>query len=118
MVSRDVTITNNIGLHARPATFFVQKANTYRSVIKIEKDDRTVSARVCSGSHSELPKNDHNFACRRADEEEAIDGLAALFDGFTMIISINKTGGRAMLRCFNTCEPGTIIFSQQHRRTK
>nr|MCR4906091.1 HPr family phosphocarrier protein [Clostridiales bacterium] len=40
MISCDVTIKNNVGLHARPATFFIQKANSYKSSIWVEKDDR------------------------------------------------------------------------------
>ena len=32
MVSRNITIKNSVGLHARPATFFIQKANSYKSM--------------------------------------------------------------------------------------
>ena len=49
MTQRNVTITNNIGLHARPATFFIQKANTFKSSIWIEKDDRKVNAKSLLG---------------------------------------------------------------------
>ena len=49
MVKREMTITNNIGLHARPATFFIQKANTFKSSIWIEKDDRKVNAKSLLG---------------------------------------------------------------------
>lgn len=49
MVKQEVTITNNIGLHARPATFFIQKANTFKSSIWIEKDDRRVNAKSLLG---------------------------------------------------------------------
>ena len=49
MISRDVVITNTSGLHARPATFFVQKANAYKSTIWIEKDDRKVNAKSLLG---------------------------------------------------------------------
>ena len=49
MVKRDVTVTNNIGLHARPATFFIQKANTYHSSVWVEKDDRRVNAKSLLG---------------------------------------------------------------------
>ena len=49
MTQREVTITNNIGLHARPATFFIQKANTFKSSIWIEKDDRRVNAKSLLG---------------------------------------------------------------------
>lgn len=49
MVKRDVVITNNIGLHARPATFFIQKANSFKSSIWLEKDDRKVNAKSLLG---------------------------------------------------------------------
>jgi phosphotransferase system HPr (HPr) family protein len=49
MISRDVTITNAIGLHARPATFFIQKANSYKSSIWVEKEDRKVNAKSLLG---------------------------------------------------------------------
>lgn len=86
MISRDVKITNNIGLHARPATFFVQKANCYRSVIKVEKDDRVVSAKSLLGVLSLGVAKGMTITLRAegVDEEEAINGLAALIDaGFT-----------------------------------
>lgn len=80
MISRDVKITNNIGLHARPATFFVQKANCYRSVIKVEKDDRVVSAKSLLGILSLGIAKGMTITLRAegVDEEEAINGLAEL----------------------------------------
>ena len=38
MKSCTVIIQNNEGLHARPATFFIQKANSYKSTLWIAKD--------------------------------------------------------------------------------
>ena len=32
MYVKEVTVENQVGLHARPATFFIQKANEYKSV--------------------------------------------------------------------------------------
>ena len=49
MVRKEVTITNNIGLHARPATFFIQKANTFKSSVWIEKEERKVNAKSLLG---------------------------------------------------------------------
>jgi phosphocarrier protein len=49
MIKRDVVVTNNIGLHARPATFFIQKANSYKASLWIEKDDRRVNAKSLLG---------------------------------------------------------------------
>ncbi|MBQ9079818.1 MAG: HPr family phosphocarrier protein [Clostridia bacterium] len=82
MVSRDVKITNNIGLHARPATFFVQKANCYRSVIKVEKDDRIVSAKSLLGILSLGIAKGMTITLRAdgPDEADAVEGLATLID--------------------------------------
>ncbi len=49
MLTKEVTINNQVGLHARPATFFIQKANEYKSSIWIEKDDRKVNAKSLLG---------------------------------------------------------------------
>ena len=49
MITKEVKISNAIGLHARPATFFIQKANTYNSTIWVEKDDRRVNAKSLLG---------------------------------------------------------------------
>jgi len=49
MVVKSVTITNPVGLHARPATFFIQKANEFKCSIWMEKDDRKVNAKSLLG---------------------------------------------------------------------
>ena len=49
MITCNVTINNNVGLHARPATFFIQKANSYKCSIWVEKDDRKVNAKSLLG---------------------------------------------------------------------
>ena len=49
MCVKDVVIQNQVGLHARPATFFIQKANEYKSSIWVEKDDRKVNAKSLLG---------------------------------------------------------------------
>lgn len=49
MVSSEVTVNNSVGLHARPATFFIQRANSFKSSIWVEKDDRRVNAKSLLG---------------------------------------------------------------------
>lgn len=80
MISREVTITNSIGLHARPATFFIQKANSYKSSIWVEKDDRRVNAKSLLGvlSLGIAQGMTVTLIADGQDEETALDGLMEL----------------------------------------
>ena len=80
MISRGLTINNNVGLHARPATFFVQKANSFKSAIWVEKEDCRVNAKSLLGVLSLGITKGTNITliADGADEGAAIDSLAAL----------------------------------------
>ena len=82
MISKNVTIQNNVGLHARPATFFIQKANTYQSSVWVEKEDRRVNAKSLLGVLSlGITKGmTVTLIADGSDEKEAIDGLTELID--------------------------------------
>ena len=82
MISRNVSIQNNVGLHARPATFFIQKANTYRSGVWVVKDDRKVSAKSLLGVLSiGIAKGmTITIVADGDDEEAAIKGLVELIE--------------------------------------
>ena len=82
MISKNVTIQNNVCLHARPATFFIQKANTYQSSVWVEKEDRRVNAKSLLGVLSlGITKGmTVTLIADGSDEKEAIDGLAELID--------------------------------------
>ncbi len=82
MISRDVTIKNSVGLHARPATFFIQKANSYRSSIWVEREDRRVNAKSLLGvlSLGIVKGMTITLIADGNDEQDALDGLAALVD--------------------------------------
>ena len=45
MKHEDITITNAVGLHARPASIFVQTSNKFSSDIQIEYDQKTANAK-------------------------------------------------------------------------
>ena len=49
MFVKDVMVQNQVGLHARPATFFIQKANEFKSSIWVEKEERRVNAKSLLG---------------------------------------------------------------------
>ena len=80
MISRNVVIQNSVGLHARPATFFVQKANSYKSSIWVEKEDCRVNAKSLLGVLSlGISKGASiTLIADGADESEAIEGLTSL----------------------------------------
>ena len=80
MLSRDVKIVNEVGLHARPATFFIQKANTYKSSIWIEKEDRRVNAKSLLGvlSMGIVKGTLVTLIADGDDENEALNGLEKL----------------------------------------
>ena len=80
MKTRDVVITNASGLHARPATFFIQKANSYKCTILVEKDDRKVNAKSLLGVLSlGIAKGmTITLIADGQDEEVALNGLVSL----------------------------------------
>ena len=82
MISRSVTIQNSIGLHARPATFFIQKANSYNCSVWIEKDDRRVNAKSLLGvlSLGIVKGTTVTLIADGADENAAIDSLSDLIN--------------------------------------
>ena len=82
MISRDIVINNASGLHARPATFFIQKANSYSCSVWIEKDDRKVNAKSLLGvlSMGIARGMSITLVADGQGEEEALAGLIALID--------------------------------------
>ena len=82
MMTQEVTVRNSVGLHARPATFFIQKANSYKSSIWVEKDDRRVNAKSLLGvlSLGVTEGSTITILADGSDEEVAIAGLCAMVE--------------------------------------
>ena len=80
MFNKDVVVQNQVGLHARPATFFIQKANNFKSSIWVSKDDRKVNAKSLLGVLSlGIAKGmTVKLTAEGLDEEAAINGLVSL----------------------------------------
>ncbi len=80
MYSKEVEVQNQVGLHARPATFFIQKANEFKSSIWVEKDERKVNAKSLLGvlSLGITKGTTINILADGADEEEAVVTLVNL----------------------------------------
>ncbi len=80
MLTKEVVINNQVGLHARPATFFIQKANEFKSSIWIEKEDRRVNAKSLLGvlSLGIVKGTSISLIADGNDEEAALDTLTEL----------------------------------------
>ena len=82
MFVKDVTVQNQVGLHARPATFFIQKANEFKSQIWIDKDELKVNAKSLLGvlSLGIVGGTEIRIAANGVDEEEAVEELVKLVE--------------------------------------
>ena len=86
MFVKEVFVKNQVGLHARPATFFIQKANEYKSSIWVEKEERRVNAKSLLGvlSLGIVGGITIRIIADGPDEEQAVEGLVKLVDsGFS-----------------------------------
>ncbi|MBR2460006.1 MAG: HPr family phosphocarrier protein [Clostridia bacterium] len=84
-MTRDITITNALGMNANNSPLFVQKANSYKSTILVQTEERQVNAKSLLGVVSLGIKRGMNITliAEGADAEQALDGLCALIaDGF------------------------------------
>ncbi|MGM9618474.1 MAG: HPr family phosphocarrier protein [Oscillospiraceae bacterium] len=80
MYTQEVTVTNEVGLHAKPATYFIQKANEFQSGIWVEKDERRVNAKSLLGvlSLGIVQGTAITLIADGSDEEAAVKALAEL----------------------------------------
>ena len=80
MFTKEVKVTNQVGLYARPATFFIQKANEFKSTILVEKDERRVNAKSLLGILSLGIVKDSvvTLTADGPDAEEAVTALITL----------------------------------------
>ena len=86
MYTKEVLVQNKAGLHARPATFFIQKANEYKSTVWVEKDERRVSGKSLLGvlSLGVVGGTTIKIIADGSDEKDATEGIVALVEsGFT-----------------------------------
>ena len=80
MYIKQATVNNQVGLHARPATFFIQKANEFKSTIWVEKDEQRVNAKSLLGvlSLGIIKGSTIDLIADGTDEKDAVDALVEL----------------------------------------
>ena len=82
MCVKEVLVQNQVGLHARPATFFIQKANEFKSSIWVEKEECRVNAKSLLGvlSLGIVGGTNIRIIADGSDEEEAVNSLVELVE--------------------------------------
>ena len=86
MYDKKVTVQNQVGLHARPATFFIQKANEYKATVWVEKDERRVNSKSLLGvlSLGIVGGTEIRVIADGPDDKEAVEALVKMVEaGFT-----------------------------------
>ncbi|MBQ2945174.1 MAG: HPr family phosphocarrier protein [Clostridia bacterium] len=80
MISKKITVEHPYGLHARPATYFIQKANEFKSNIDIMREGRRVNAKSLLGvlSLGVVKGMEITIIANGSDEEAAVDALCDL----------------------------------------
>jgi phosphocarrier protein len=80
MTTRDATIVNPLGLHARPAAALVKLASTFKSSIEIVRDGTSVNGKSIMGVMMLAAEcgSTIQFRADGPDAEEAVAALAAL----------------------------------------
>jgi phosphocarrier protein len=82
VLSRDVTIVNKRGLHARAAAKFVTLAETFGACVEVVRDGQNVNARSIMGLMMLGAGRGSSIELRAEgwDAKEALDALAALVE--------------------------------------
>lgn len=80
MITKDVTVRCESGLHNRQATYFVQKANEFACNIWLESGSRKMNAKSLLGimSLSIVTGSTVTLTAAGSDEEAAVEALEAL----------------------------------------
>ena len=82
MYDKEVDVKNQVGLHARPATFFIQKANEFEASIWVEKEERRVNAKSLLGvlSLGIVGGTNIRIIADGKDEKDAVESLVNLIE--------------------------------------
>ncbi|MCL2485644.1 MAG: HPr family phosphocarrier protein [Endomicrobia bacterium] len=82
MKEKLITVSNKMGLHARPAALLVQTTSRFKSSVKILKDDFEVDAKSIMGVMTLAAASGYElkFVADGPDENEVLDAVEKLFN--------------------------------------
>lgn len=82
MLEKDYTISNRLGLHARPASLFVKTTSRFSSAVKIIKDEREIDGKSIMGllMLAAGPGTRLTIKADGPDESQVLEALDDLFN--------------------------------------
>ena len=82
MIEREITITNRLGLHVRPAAMVAQKASAFKSEIRLVKDSLEINAKSIMGVMGLAAEYGSSLVIKvwGEDEARAAQEMAQLFE--------------------------------------
>jgi phosphocarrier protein len=82
VVERQITIKNRLGLHARPASLVAKKASTFKSEVRLKKDDLEINAKSIMGVMILAAECGSRLTIKAwgEDEARAVQEIADLFE--------------------------------------
>jgi len=84
LISKDLTIINKLGLHARAAAKLVALASNYQSEIEIEKEGKKINGKSIMGVMM-LAANQNSIitiTISGEDEDDAMNSIVYLFNNY------------------------------------
>ena len=80
MFNKEIVVRCESGLHNKQVTYFVQKANEYKSSVWLENDNRKMNAKSLLGimSLGIVTGTTVTLSAEGPDEEEAVNALETL----------------------------------------
>jgi len=81
--SREVTVVNKLGVHARPSSQFVKLAGSFPCDVWVEKDGETINGKSIMGllMLAAGPGSILKITCTGDDARAALEQLVSLIDG-------------------------------------
>ncbi len=81
MIEKEITVTNKLGLHARPSAQLVQTASRFKSEVSITRDDLTVNGKSIMGVMMLAAEMGAVLRVRvdGPDEQESMDAIEKVF---------------------------------------
>lgn len=81
MIEKVYTVSNRLGLHARPASMFVKTTSRFTSHVKIVRDDQEIDGKSIMGilMLAAGPGTELKIVAEGSDEKDVITALDDLF---------------------------------------